>query len=244
QEELAERVAYAGLFAVARMATVIGPSLRSATRLLQTSYFHALRRRGQPVKGIAEKLEISARQAANLSKALKETFLDAERAVSLPRRIEFLIWAEPLGEGRIRQALGDVPGEDVRAALDQLIAEGRVEAQPGRTPTYAALRPESRLPRDTWLARVDALEHLLANVGDAIFARFFRGDARAFARTVSLRVRREDEAALRALYEDVLWPALAELDARARDDAGAAQINLSVVYAPREYVEGQHEEQS
>ena len=48
--------------------------LRSATRLLQTSYFHALRRRGQPVKGIAEKLEISARQAANLSKALKETF--------------------------------------------------------------------------------------------------------------------------------------------------------------------------
>lgn len=242
REELAERVVYAGLLGVSRWAAAANLSLRSAKTLLRTGYFHALRRRGLQLKAIADRLGISERQAANLSRQLKTNFATAERAHTTPRRIEFMVWGEPLSEGRIAQAMPDVPADEVRAALDELIASGRVIEHVGRTPLYEAARPESRLPRDTWLARIDALDHLLAAVGDAVVGRFFRGEPKAFARTISLRVREADLPALQALYEETIWPALAALDEAAKGDPQATALNYVVLHAPRDYIEGLEDE--
>lgn len=241
-EELAERVVYAGLMGVARWASAVDQPLKVAQGLLRTSYFHVLRRRGHGLRDIAERLGISERHAANLSRALKTTFTQPERAHTIPRRVEFVVWGEPLGEARICQALADVAPADVRAALDELLAAGRIVELPGRTPTYEVARTESRLPRDTWLARIDALDHLLAAVGDAVVGRFFRSEPRAFARTVSLRVRPEDLPALQRLYEETVWPALARLDQAAKGDPASIAMNYVVVHAPRDYIETLEEE--
>lgn len=238
QDELHERVVYALLRGVTRAARATRFPSKALGRLVELAYFHELRSTGRSVKAIGSWLGVSPRRAAQLSKALRQAFVHAERAHTLPRRIEFALWAEPLGEGRIRQALGrDVSAADVRGALDALIGQGRVRRIEGRTPTYAVTRGDSRMPRDTWLARIDALDHLVGTVADVVAARFFDGDARAFARTVSLRVRQRDRAELRRLYEDVIWPALERLDAAAADDPTAEAMNLALLWAPKDYVD-------
>lgn len=238
RDELRERVLYAGLKGIARWVRATRTPLKTARHLFDVAAFHDLRSGGHPIKAIATRLGISPRGAAQLSKALKQNFLSAERAHTLPRRIEFILWAEPLGEGRIRQALGDgVEPAAVRAALDSLLADGRVEALPGRTETYRVTRGDSRMVRDAWLARIDALDHLLQTVGDAVAARFLAPDERAFARTISLRVRAADQAELRRLYDDIIWPALVRLDEAAAGDPTAEALNLALLWAPREFID-------
>lgn len=237
-DEVVERILYAGMKGIARWARATRAPLKAASQLFDVAYFHELRASGRSIKAIAERLAVSPRRAAQLSKALKQNFLSAERAHTLPRRIEFILWAEPLGEGRIRQALGgDVEADAVRGALDSLIAEGRVEALPGRTETYQVTRGDSRMVRDGWLARIDALDHLLQAVGDAVIGRFIAHDERAFARTLSLRVRPADLPELRRLYDDVIWPALVKLDAAASADEAAEALNLALLWAPIDLID-------
>jgi hypothetical protein len=90
------------------------------------------------------------------------------------------------------------------------------------------------LVRDDWLARIDGLNHQLGAVLRAAHGRFFKRDARAFARTVSLRVRREKISELEALYRDVLWPALVALDAECQglDPEDIEEMTLSLCWAP------------
>ena len=88
-----------------------------------------------------------------------------------------------------------------------------------------------------WLARLDGLNNLLSTVANAVDARFFQDNPHAFARTVSLRVREEDMPKLHALYNDVIWDTLRELDALARDDESAQEIDLSLVWAPYEFIQ-------
>jgi hypothetical protein len=238
EEELGERVLYAGLRGVARWARAVRSPLKAASQLFDVAYFQTLRSTGMPIRDIADRLGVGLRRAATLSKALKGNFSNAERAHTLPRRIEFVLWAGPLGVRRIRQALGgDVALEAVEAALERLMADGRIVREDGRTPTYRVARAESRMARDTWLARIDALDLLLATVGDAVVARFLADEDRAFARTLSLRVRRADLPALRALYEETIWPALVQLDAAAKDDADSEALNLALLWAPRDFIE-------
>lgn len=237
RSELRERVMYAGLRGLARWARAARMPLKTTTRLLDVAYFHELRAAQLPIKRIAERLGVSPRRAALLSKALKDNFLKAERAHTLPRQVEFMLWAGPLGAARIRQALGDETRlEDVQAALDSLEAEGRVEKLEGRA-AYQVTRANSRMVRDTWLARIDALDHLLQTVGDAVVGRFFENEAQAFARTVSLRIRPDDIAELRRLYEEVIWPRITELDAAAATDPAAQPLNLALLWAPRAYID-------
>jgi hypothetical protein len=234
--ELARQVTYALLLPVVRLALALGVPLREVAGQVEVAYFHETRRQGLKSREAAAQMGASMRKVAELSSRLKQAFLGMQVEHELPRRIEFLLWAEPQSEVRIRQALPDVEPEEIAAALARLVEEKRAVLDEGRTPRYEALKVERRLVSDSLLSRLDGLNNLAGNLGHAVYARFFRGEARAFARTLNFHVRPEDLPLLQRLYQETIWPALRELDERASKSPDAEAMDLSVVWAPHEYM--------
>ena len=162
---LGDRVVYGLLRPAARVALAFGIPLKQLRERLQMAYFHEARDRGLKLREIADILDVSPRSAALLSKQLKENFLDVEAEVALPRRIEFLLWAEPLSAARIKQVLVEVDGDEVDAALDKLRDEGRIVAEPGPRGRWRVARAAFRLVDEKgWLSRLDGLDTLLATI--------------------------------------------------------------------------------
>jgi len=241
--ELSQRVAYALLRAAVRYATAAGLTAAEVAELLETASFEEVRARGATLDEAAARLGVSRRTAARLSQQLKSRFLEASRAHSLPRRIEFMLGAESLSEARLRQVIRDVDGEAVSAALAELVREGRVEPVPGRVTTYRASAGVRSLARDTWVRRVGALSSFAENLADAAYGRFALDDARAFARTLSFHVAPERLGELQTLYERALLPAIVALGADAEEAAGPVGMKLSVCWAPYELIDASMETQ-
>lgn len=234
-EELRRRVLYALLLPAVRLSLVFGLSLKEAGELLQMAYYHEARRREMKMQEIGDRLGISMRKVAQLSHQLKVNFAQPEAAHELPRRVEFALWARPLSAARLAQTLR-VDLEEIERALQALQEQGRARQELGRTATWRVVRDQGRLVQDAWLARVDGLQNLLGTLANAVYGRFFEDEPGAFARTLSLRLRNQDQGALRALYEEIIWPRLAELDQRAQGDADAHEVDVSILWAPYEYI--------
>ena len=167
---------------------------------------------------------------------LPKAQLDTELLNQLPQRLEFMLWASPMSAARLHQCLPDEPPEDIDAALDLMMEQGRIAPHPERPDQLALTRPEGRLVQDSWVARIGSLNSLLDNLDQTVTQRFLDHSDDAFARTLNLRVALDELPALRALYEDTLWPALVALDARARHAPKRVAIKLSLLWArgPRE----------
>ncbi len=228
-------VVYALLLPSVRLARLFKIPLRDMGDLLQMAYYHELKRQGLKMRQISDQLGVSMRKVALLSKRLKHNFAADEDKHGLPRRLEFALWSGALSEARLQQAFPDAEPGQVRAALELLMRDGRVKENRGRTVTYEVNRSQFRLVQGAWLARVDGLNNLLENLSAAVFGRFFDGSDEAFARTLSLRVRREDLPKMRKLYEEVIWPELVKMDEAAQGDDDAQPMDVSIVWAPYEY---------
>lgn len=244
--ELQRRVLYAIVRPLVRLADAFRVPLADVLDLVQTAYFHHLRDEGLKLADVADRLAISERTAKRLAKQLRETFLDAERRYDLPVRIEFMVWATPMSRTKVKQVLGRVDRRDVDAAIDQLLAEGRLVEESGRTPRLTVDQSVNNLVRDTWLARIGGLNSFLANLSDAVFGRFFRAEPRAFARTLNFLVRGDDVPELEALFAQTVVPAVAALDERARAESnedgdgepadGSERFRMSLCWAPYQYL--------
>lgn len=227
---------YALLQPAARLAVKLGLPTRELAEWLEIATFHETRQAGFKMRESTELLGLSMRKLARLSKLLKHNFMRTEEEHALPRRIEFMLWAQPVSAARLAQAMPDVEPKRIDEALAQLEREGRVLRRGSRTTTYQASKPQRRLVRDDWIARVDALGDLLSTSVNAVYGRFFSGEPNAFARTLTLRVRREDLPELRRMYEEAIWKTLVEIDARAEDHPDAQAVTVSVVWAPYEHL--------
>ena len=237
--EFHERVAYAMLLPAVRVARVLDLPLRAMGDWLHMAYFHELKRSGYKMRESADLLGVSMRKVALLSKRLKENFLRADAEAGLPRRVEFVLWSGPQSRARIQQAFPAVERAEVNAAIAQLIDEGRItQRRKGTRWVYEVSARESRLIRNDWSARLDALNNLLGNVCHAAFGRLFRDEANAFVRTVSFRIRKRDVAKLRALYNDVIWKQLSQLEAAAADadEEDTLSLDYSICWAPVDYL--------
>lgn len=237
EAELRARVTHAAVLAASRLAAAGGLTLKQLTALVEMSAFELLRRRGLDLKAIAARLGVSVRKVDRLSKQLKLNFADFEDEHTLPRRIEYALWAGARTEGRVVQAVADVDRGLVKRTLDRLVEVGRLEREGGRTPRYRVARQAYRLVRDAWLARLDGLDNLFRAVSGVVEARFFRPETPAFVRTLNLHVRPDDIAALQRLYEEVIWPALVEMDASAEGDPEAVALDFSVLWAPHDVID-------
>ncbi len=238
-EELERRVVYAALVPAVRLGRLFGVQLKEAGEWLELAHLKDLVDDGVRLKEAAERLNVSVRKVSMLSSRLRENFFVPEQEHELPSRILFALWAEPLSRKRIKQYLSNLDEELIDGAIDQLERDGKVELTEGRTPTYAIIESAQRLVRRDMMARVDALNSMLATVTDAVYSRFFGPDSgSAFARSLQLRVRSRDLPKLRALYEEQIWPALAALDEDARDDPDALPLGVALSWAPLDAIKG------
>ena len=239
--ELRDRVLYTMLLPATRMARLLDRPLKSLREWMQMSYFHEWKRQGLKLHEIAERMDISQRKVAMLSKQLKENFSIHEQEASVPRRIEFMLWAGPLSSARIKQTLSGVDSKNVDRALRRLLKDGRIEEkQLERMVVYGVVSSESRLVTPQWKSRLDALEELLSTVIQTVHLRFFEEENRAFARTLSFRMRREDYERLVEMYQDDIWTIIKELDSRAKDttdDENLEEFSLTVCWSPHDRTE-------
>ncbi|MFB6350568.1 MAG: hypothetical protein ABEN55_09855, partial [Bradymonadaceae bacterium] len=153
----------------------------------------------------------------------------------LPRRIEYMLWAGEMTEGRIRQALSDRSEAEVDAALEKLVSQQRVVVnEDSYTKTYAVPEQEFRLYANNWVARIDGLNNLLSNLTDAVVGRFFEDDDWSFARTLNFRIREADIPELHEMYEEQIFETLARLEQKTTEaeDSEVVDMSLSTLWAP------------
>ena len=240
-EELSERVLYALLGPAARISRVFAFPLGVVRERLEMAYFHETKRQNMKMKDVAELMDVSMSKVALLSRALKANFAQPEE-IELTRRIEFMLWAEPLSSAKIKQVLTDVTAKQVNDALRELLDDQRVrKVKRDQTVVYALQIDVDRRGWDSWLARIDGLNNVLKNVTDAIYARFFTDEQAAFARTLTFRIRRQDLDQLKQFYESEFFELIQQLDAAADDGEDVVPINLSLFWAPYEFLERQEQ---
>jgi len=186
------------------------------------------------MREMAELLSVSMSKVGLLSKQLKEHFIEPELEHGVGRQILSLLWAAPLTEARIAQALDEFDEDDVRHALERLIEEGRIRRIEGRTEHYELTSEAHRLSTDAWMAKIDGLNTLMDSVTSAIRARFEREDPRALVRNLAFRVRVEDIDELQNFYQDVIFPKIVELDNAVDADETSVPIRMSVLWSPDE----------
>jgi len=239
--ELQRRVLYAVVRPLVRLADAFRIPLSEVLDLVQVAYFHHLRDKGLRLADVGERLAISERSAKRLAKQLRETFLDADRRYDLPVKIEFMVWATPMSRAKVNQLLTGVDARSVDRVIDQLIDEGRLVEEEGRTPRLMVNQRVNTLVRDTWLTRIGGLNSFLGNLGDAVFGRFFRAEPRAMARTLNFLIRREDREQLERFFMETLVPAVQALDEAGQADDDAERFRMSLCWAPYQYLESEIE---
>lgn len=234
KDELKDRVVYGLMLPAVRLATNFNVPLNQMKRWVETAYYQETKRRGLEMKDAKDVMSVSLSKVALLSRQLKENFMREADEYELPRRIEYMLWAEPLTRARLNQVLPDLGEEQITAAIELLLDEERIRPIDRATdPAYELNVSEDRRVWDTWLARLDGLGNALGSVADAVHARFFKGDQDAFARTLTFHVCEEDRQELKRFYEDELFPFIAGLNSRAEEEAEAPVVSLSIFWAEK-----------
>lgn len=236
-EELQQRVIYSLVTSAVKLARAFGLPLKDLLRAVETAYFREVRDGGATLADTAHALGVSQRTAVRLSKQLREAFLLPEISHNLPRRIEVMLATRPMGLARLVQLLPHVSEDHVRGILDGLVAAGRLREVPGRTVMFEAVSDLRRLPRDGWIAKVGALNSFAENLANTAYGRFFRDEPRAFARTLSFSMRPGALERLGALYEESILGTVRQLNTDADEADEHVGMQMSVCWAPYEYLD-------
>lgn len=238
EEELRSRLVFSLLLSAARMARWFEVPLKELTSHLQLAYFRDIRLSGLTLREATDALQVGMRKASELSQRLKENFFAPERDIALPRRIEFMLWAEPASRARIKQLLRDVGEREIDQAIATLMEERRIKEAEDRPGFLTVTSTQARLVKPTWMSQIDGINTLMRVVAGAAHERVMRQSPRALIRTLSFRIAEEDIGELRALYEDVIFPKLAALEERAAGRGDAMDMDLSILWCPRDEPEG------
>lgn len=232
QDELVRRVVYSLLMPAARLAKRFRLPLKEVTGWLQLAYFQEVRSSGLTLREASELLDVGMRKASELSKELKDNFFDPEREHGLPRRVEFMVWGEPLSRARIHQLLRDDSPDEVDRAIARLLSERRIAELPDRPDVFSASGTQARLYAPQWMAQIDGVNNFLASTLSATYNRVFRKNPSSLLRTLNFRMRPDDIDELHNFYEQQLFPFLAELEGRSSDADDAVVMDLSICWAP------------
>lgn len=230
-DDLERRILYALATPLARLAARAGLSLNEVREVVDVAYYREARRRDLKMREIRELMDVSMSTATRLSRRLKSFFAQPEDEHGVHRRILALLWAEPLSATKVASAMADVDVDTVNRALSEMLADGRVDVEPGRTQRYALSTGVYRFTDHQPLARFQALNSFATSVAHAVEARFFDDQEHAFVRTNRLRMRVCDLPLAREFYESSVHPFLAELDAAVTEDDESTAVRFTTMFA-------------
>ncbi len=240
--ELRNRVIYALFSPAAKISQSFKIPLSNLKELMEVAYFHETKKSGLKMKEVAKVMDVSMSKVALLSRALKKNF--STENVDLARRIEFMLWSGAMTSAKIKQVLPDASAEEINSTLLELVQEKKLRKERRDQVFHYVLNIDvDRRVWDSWLAKVDGLNNVLRTVADAVYARFFENDERAFARTLSFRVMPADIEKLRAFYEKELFKLIVELDAKTEGEEDAIPLSLSLFWAPYNFIEEKDKEE-
>jgi predicted ArsR family transcriptional regulator len=231
QGELSQRVIFSLLQPVVGLAADFGIPIKDLQSWLQVVYLKRLRSKGKTLKEAAELMRVSERTAKRMSQQLKLSFLKSETEHNLPVRIEFMLRASPMSAARLAQVIRDFPAKDVHAAIEQLLTEGTIKAERGRTTKYWVVKSVNSRVRDTWLTRIGALNSLMDNLSDTVRSRFFADEPNAFARTLTFHVAPEEVEEIQRGFEELV-ERITALNEAAQGQESAIPLRMSVILSP------------
>lgn len=232
---MVQKVLFALFLPVLQIAIRFRVELRELNRLLELAYLREARRRGYRGVKLQDLLGISERKASQLSKSLREDFFDPGAARELPRRIEFLLWAQPSSVAKIRQIL-QADKVELNRAMKLLLSEGRIREISGRTTIYEVAQPEALLvdsetKNAIWSRRFDGLHDFLTEIGHCIYNKFFQAGDSGMSRVAVFRVRPQDVSELSAVFANNIYPKLVELEGRVNDSMNAKVVSACYTWA-------------
>jgi hypothetical protein len=177
------RLVYSLLKPAVAMAARFHVPMRTLAELLRLTYFEILRREGLSQAAVGARLGQTARHMRTLARKLKSDFFAAETEVGLVREVESLIAQHKPSMKDLNASLPGWPKEDVAQAVETLIREQRILRKRGRlgvAPRYLVLSS------DKFHHRIDALNHFLAGLSQAIAQRLiFEERDQAMLKTIS-----------------------------------------------------------
>lgn len=230
--EMQLRLIYSLLKPAVRAAARFGVPIRTLGELLRLAYFEHLSREGMSMTDIARRFGQTPRHMRSLAQRLKSDFFRAERDVGLAREVEALVAAREPDRAELVRALPTWEADEVHAAVDELVGEGRVEATPN-----GRLRMAQRyvlLKTDEFHHRVDSLNHLLDGTYRAVLHRLvFDNKRTALTKTISFSAVEDQLVSFVQRLEGELRRELAALDEAATFQGEAdRRFTLGFTLAP------------
>lgn len=230
--ELPSRLVFSLLHAAVRVAARVHLPLKRLQDLLRTAYFMEYRRRHpRDLQTVAEKLGVSIRTAGTLNRSLRDAFYSPETQVEPIRQITGTLLRSARTEDELVQLTG-LEAPEVRRALKHLSEVGWVVAEGEQYQLAGALR--SFVTEDL-ASRIDGVNHLLAVVGDAVWARFVQDNSEtAGARTWAFAARPEDFAEALSLTLQQLRSQAIQMEETALEQGETRRFAITVAFTPIE----------
>ena len=217
------------------MYSLLKPAVRAAASfripikpvldLVRLAYYEHLHRQGMSTEQIAAQFGQTSRHMRSLAQRLDTAFFDAERDEGLGREIEAMA-ATPRTVEQLIAGLPAWPADEVRGAIERLLAERRLERTDDGSlraaQRYVVLRDEQ------FHRRIDSLNHFLDAAYRAIQQRLIRNDTRrGLMKTISFAATEADLIAWVERLEGQLRRDLAAID-EAAEFAGHADDRYTV----------------
>lgn len=226
-----ERILFATLIPLARLAVALGVPLRRLKQLTELAVYEETRRKGMKMKEIQAAMSVGFSKVGTLSQEHKLFHASDAPDFDLQRRILLVLWALPLTEKHLCAAFPDVEPEHIASTLAGMLEEERLIEKPGRTPRYTVATNHNLFVQDGLFARISALRSLMNQVYHVIHARFFGKDTPAFARTLNFRVRTSDIPRLEQFYREQLFALVEELDEAVGPNTPSVPVKLSFLWS-------------
>ena len=228
---LNERILFATLIPMARLAVALRIPLRRIKQLTELAFYEETRRQNMSMKEIQSTMSIGFSKVGMLSREHKDFHATNGPDASLPRRILLVLWAVPLTEKHLCSAFPEIDKAQLKATIHEMVEQGRLVEQPGRTPRYTVAKNHNQFTKDSVFSRISSLSSLMSQVFMVIHARFFRTEEPALARTINFRVRDADLPRLNQFYKDALFPLIQTLDEAAGPESKSIPIKLSFLWS-------------
>ncbi len=225
------RLVYSLLKPVVSAASRFRIPMRTVSELTRLAYYEHLRRDGLSQGAIGKRLGQTERHMRSLEQRLKGDFFEAEKDVGLVREVENELSRGARSREELSKSLSSWEVEEVEAAIDELIAEKRIEESEA-----GGLRLAKRyvlLTSDKFHHRIDALNNFLDAMYRGLTHRLVHDNREtAMLKTISFSAPREQLVAFAKELEAEIRLKIAALEEQGEFQGETERYALGLLLTP------------